>query len=172
MGRDRRNKLQELAAKRGGGQYVPVPHHVLRSNAWTQLNAYEKALICDLLAQYNGLNNGDLCAAWTLMKKRGWKSKSTLSKAIKECREGGWIEVTRQGGRRKASLYALSFYAIDDCKGKLDVYATLRPSNLWMKSEPPPDLTPTCYPKSPDVRAMHPDLTRQLVRQEMQSASI
>jgi hypothetical protein len=94
----------------------------------------------DLLAQYKGDNNGDLCAAWTLMQPRGWKSKDTLSKALKELLAGDWLEVTRQGGRHKATLYGLTFYAIDDCKGKLDVKATGSPRGTWKKNEPLPPL--------------------------------
>jgi len=31
----------------------------------------------DLGRQYNGKNNGDLCATWSMMAKRGWSSRST-----------------------------------------------------------------------------------------------
>ena len=43
-------------------------------------------------------------------------------------------------GRHKATLYALTFYAIDDCKGKLDVKATGSPRGTWKKNEPLPPL--------------------------------
>jgi hypothetical protein len=59
-----------------------------------------------------------------------------LSKALKELRGGNWIEVSRQGGRHKATLYAVTFYAIDYCKGKLDVSSTGSPRSTWRKHEP------------------------------------
>jgi hypothetical protein len=93
-------------------------------------------LLLDLLAQFNGYNNGDLCAAWRLMKRRGWRSKDSLWKALGELRAENWLEVTRQGGKHVASLYALSFFAIDECGGKLDVRATGRPSGAWRKRPP------------------------------------
>ena len=31
-------------------------------------------LLIDLLAQYRGYNNGDLCAPLSLMRERGWNS--------------------------------------------------------------------------------------------------
>lgn len=135
-----RNRFKEAKAKREGGGFVPLPFVVLRSHNFTLLSAYAVKLLNDLLAQYRGNNNGDLCAAWTVMHPRGWKSKDTLNKALKELLAGNWVEVTRQGGRNKATLYALTFYAIDDCKGKLDVNATGSPNGAWRKNEPLPPL--------------------------------
>jgi hypothetical protein len=74
------------------------------------------------------------------MQPRGWKSKDTLNKALKELLAGDWLEVTRQGGRHKATLYAVTFYSIDECKGKLDVRATGSPRGTWKKNEPLPPL--------------------------------
>jgi hypothetical protein len=74
------------------------------------------------------------------MQKRGWKSKDTLSKALKELLAGDWLEVTRQGGRNQATLYAVTFYAIDDCKGKLDIESTSRPRSTWRRHEPLPPM--------------------------------
>jgi hypothetical protein len=70
------------------------------------------------------------------LKKKNWHSKGTLNKAIKELKEFGFIEVSRQGGRNKCSLYALTFRPINICKGKLDIKHTDKPSNLWKKHEP------------------------------------
>ncbi|SET67573.1 hypothetical protein SAMN05216412_11249 [Nitrosospira multiformis] len=38
------------------------------------------------------------------MQPRGWKSKDTLNKALKELLAGHWLKVTGQGGRHKATL--------------------------------------------------------------------
>ena len=43
----------------------------------------------------------------------------------------GLIEQTRQGGLHAAGLYAITWQAIDECHGKLDVAATRVPSNKW-----------------------------------------
>ena len=94
----------------------------------------------DLLSQFYGSNNGDLCATYSLMHKRGWKSKGTLNRAIKELVSTGFIEVSRQGGRHKCSLFALTFYAVDECKGKLEIMHTTKPKSLWRKGEPLPDI--------------------------------
>ncbi|PTQ82073.1 hypothetical protein C8R21_10652 [Nitrosospira multiformis] len=133
-----KNRFKSSQIKREGGGFAPLPFAVIRSRGFTHLSAHAVKLLIDLLAQYKGDNNGDLCAAWTIMRGRGWKSKETLNKALKELKEGDWVEVTRQGGRHKASLYGLTFYAIDDCKGKLDVRSTSSPRGTWKKNEPLP----------------------------------
>lgn len=135
-----RRKSNYNAERGESGGYVPLYHSVLRSNGYSQLSAYAVKLLNDLLSQYYGSNNGDLCATYSLMQKRGWKSKGTLNRAVKELLEAGFIEVSRQGGRHLCSLFALTFYAVDDCKGKLDIAATSRPKSLWRKNESVPDI--------------------------------
>src|SRR5262249_36005288 len=67
----------------------------------------------------------------------GWKSRDTLGKALRELLERGWIILARQGGRHQASLYAVTFFSIDDCPGKLlELSATVSPPGDWKKHEP------------------------------------
>ncbi|MGN6728468.1 MAG: hypothetical protein ACTHJG_01400 [Rhodanobacteraceae bacterium] len=91
-------------------------------------------LLCDLGAQYRGNNNGDLSAAWRIMQPRGWKSRATLDEAEKDLVRAGMIELTRQGGLNRCNLYALTWHAIDECGGKLDVPPTRVPSGLWRRA--------------------------------------
>lgn len=88
-------------------------------------------LLDNLTTQLNGTNNGDLCAAPKIMKLYGWSSQGSINKALTELLALGFIEQTRQGGRNKCSLYAVTWLAIDDCKGRLDVNPTKVASNLW-----------------------------------------
>ena len=120
---------------------------MLKSEQWAQLSPFGKALMLDLAVQYNGSNNGDLCAAWSLMRKRGWKSPATLSRALRELKERGWAEVCRQGGRNRPSLYSLTIWGINDCGGKLDVSPNPVPAHRWKISLSSPHL----YSFRPDV---------------------
>ena len=117
--------------RRTEGRYFGLPHALMRHENYTRLSAHAVRLLNDLGLQYNGYNNGDLQATWSFMSKRGWKSKATLHRAIKELRDRWWILVARQGGRHKATLYALSFLAIDECDGKLEIAATRSPPSTW-----------------------------------------
>lgn len=124
-----------------GGGFVPIPHVVIRSEGFGKLSAHAVKLLTDLLSQYRGNNNGDLSAPYSTMhKKRGWRSKGTLSRAIKELLASGFIEISRQGGRHKCTLYATTFFAIDECNGKIDIRATSKPTSLWRANEPLPSI--------------------------------
>jgi hypothetical protein len=82
-------------------------------------------LLIDVAQQYNGFNNGDLCAALSVMKKRGWNSNQQLQKALKELLDKNLLMQTRQGGLNVGpSLYAITWQPIDDCNGKLDIDPT------------------------------------------------
>lgn len=138
-----RNRFKGAEQKREPGGFVALPFSVLRSTSYAVLSAYAVKLLNDLLAQYKGDNNGDLCAAWTLMKKeRGWKSRDTLQKALKELLAREWLVLARQGGRRVPNLYAVTFFNVDACGGKLDITATHRPMSLWRNHEPSLPLIP------------------------------
>jgi hypothetical protein len=101
--------------KRPAGGFVALPHIVLRSEKWAMLSPLATKLMMDLLAQYNGANNGDLTTAWTVMRSsRRWKSQDSLTKARRELEERGWIQRTRQGGRHVATLWAITIFALDD----------------------------------------------------------
>jgi len=136
--KEQKERYKNAKKRREGGQFVALPWAVLRSDEFAALSPFASKLLFDLLAQFNGGNNGDLCAAWRLMKVRGWRSKDSLWKGLSELRAGDWLETTRQGGRHVATLYAVSFYAIDYCGGKLDVKETGSPSGAWRKRPPPP----------------------------------
>ncbi|MBP7113768.1 MAG: transposase [Nitrosomonas sp.] len=60
--------------------------------------------------------------------------------------------------RKRAHLYALTFFAIDECGGKLDFSATPKPLSLWRKHEPLPPLKIKSTP-TPGVSKMF-DMTR------------
>ena len=132
MTRDRRK--HKGRAERSS--FFAWPRDVGESSAYVALSAHGRMLLNDLCFQFRGANNGDLSAAWAIMKARGWKSRDTLHKALRELLELGLIEKTRQGGRHCCSLYALTWLPIDECNGKLDGRASRTPSGLW-KRQPP-----------------------------------
>ena len=73
------------------------------------------------------------------MRLRGWRSEATLMKAKRELIELGLIVETRKGARpNKASLYAVTFYALDDCGGKLDITPKAFPRGAYKLRDPMP----------------------------------
>lgn len=122
-----------MKARKESGRFVAIPTQILLSDQYANLGAWSVKLLMDLSAQYNGKNNGDLCAAFSMVQKRGWRSKGTLAHALTELIDAGFIMKTRQGGKHKASLYAVTFRGVDDCGGKLDINPTPVPPNTWKK---------------------------------------
>jgi len=110
-------------------------HDYFTSPEYAALSSRAVKALVDIYCQFRGSNNGDLCAAWSIMSRRGWTSKDQLAKSVRELLDRGWIEITRQGGRRIPTLYAVTFLGIDKCGGKLDISAHAAPSHLWKSAK-------------------------------------
>jgi hypothetical protein len=130
------NRYKTTNRKESGG-YSSLPHVVQESANWAQCSPMAIKLLMDLLSQFKGSNNGDLCAALRILKPKGWTRGETISNALRELIHYGMIEMTRQGGLHRASLYAVTWKPIDYCNGKLDVNATHVASRLWAQTKPP-----------------------------------
>lgn len=148
--------LMKSKGRRESGPFIAVPRSILDSREYADLSSRAIRLLFDVYAQFRGYNNGDLSVAWSLMKPRGWTSKDQLTKARDELLEKGWLGISRRPrARRDPELYYLTFLAIDDCKGKLDVQATVTPTNEWKNNSLPRStgkLDPQHGAKSADER--------------------
>ena len=114
------NKRRRTTNRKESGSFVIVPHELLLSDTYIPLSSKAVKCLFDMYVEYKGSNNGDLSCTFKLMQKRGWTSKSHLDNAKNELLEKGLIVLTRQGGRNKCNLYAITWQPIDECKGKLD----------------------------------------------------
>lgn len=119
--------------KKSKASFLWLPDFLIFDPAFGSLSGNAVKLFIEIAKEYNGKNNGDLSATWNTLNKRGFKSRGTINKALKELRAKGFIELTRQGGKNRCSLYALTFHNIDECSGKLDINSTKKPSVLWKK---------------------------------------
>lgn len=161
MARKKKNWLSPERREPGG--FAALPHCLLESQVYIGLSAHAIKLLNDLLVQFRGFNNGDLCLAWTLMEKRGWKSRDTLNKARIQLLAAELIIVSRYGDRRRPNLYALTFFAIDECGGKLDIKATEKPVSAWRLHEPLPPLKNRVTPPTGGLKGV--DITRPVCEQ-------
>lgn len=130
-----RNSYQASKGRgEGTEQFLMLPGVIARSPGYARLSSHAVKLLVDIGCQYKGGNNGDLCATWSMMKLRGWKSQDTLYKALKELLEMELIIKSRQGGRHLPTLYAITWRPINSCGGKLDIASTGKriPGN-WRK---------------------------------------
>ncbi|GAC1611130.1 MAG: hypothetical protein NVS3B3_21590 [Aquirhabdus sp.] len=133
MSRSKDRALKTAKQSRGGGQFLPLTLEVLRSQALAKLSPHASKLLLDIASQWKLGSNGDSCAAFEkVLRDRGWRSKATLHKALRELLASGLVVQTRQGSLHQCSLFALGWLAIDVCGGKLDVHSTMRPINNWL----------------------------------------
>ena len=97
--------------------FVGIVRSVFESLAFTALSAHACKLLLELAGQYRGDNNGDLTVAWSVVSKRGWKSRTTLWRAKSELIEAGFVYVTRKGRMPSTcELLALTWFPLDVSK--------------------------------------------------------
>lgn len=121
--------------RRTDHSYLGIPHYILHSPEFGALDPWALKLLIELAGNYKGKNNGNLSAAFSTLAKRGWNSPGTLSEAISRLLSKGWLVRTRQGGRNRCALYAVTWWAIDACEGKwLEIGEEAAPRHTW-KSE-------------------------------------
>jgi hypothetical protein len=131
--RSENRKRKRNKGRSESGSFLKLPHYILRSNEFGNLRPWAAKLLIELAKEYKGYNNGDFSAAYSVLKQRGWNSPGTLSSALKELQADGWILLTRQGGKNRCSLYAITWWSIDGCNGKHDYHEENIALNTWKK---------------------------------------
>lgn len=93
---------------------MALPWVVLDSPSFARLSHPARSLLLEIARQYVRDNNGRLLCSMAHMKKRGWNSADTLTRAKRELLEAGFIFETVQGHRpNRASWYALTWRELD-----------------------------------------------------------
>jgi hypothetical protein len=115
----------------GSAGYGALPRMVWEHPDYCNLSGGAAKLLMDFACQFNGHNNGDLQAAYSVLSKRGWRSRQTISRAVAELLSAELIVKTREGKFThpggQCALYALAWVQIHDCDGKLEVAPTSTP---------------------------------------------
>ena len=94
--------------------FVGIVRSVFEAPPFTALSPHACKLLLELASQYRGDNNGNLTVAWSIMKKRGWNSRTTLWRCKSELIDAGFIYVTRKGHMPSTcELLALTWFALD-----------------------------------------------------------
>lgn len=133
--------IEKAKNRRESGAFIPFPCSVLRSDNFISMTKNGKAMLFDLCEQLRfkkggTVNNGDLCAAPSIMQKRGWNSNEAISFALQELLYYEFVILTRRGDHRRPHLYGVAWWAIDECAGKLDSGMVSNiPGNGWKTSK-------------------------------------
>jgi hypothetical protein len=102
-------------------RFVGIPHWVMRHPAFRAASHRARALLFDVVLQYNGSNNGKLVVCGKAMKPLCWNSNDGLYKAKNELLTLGLLTETRCGAKpSKAAWYALGWRPLD-VKDGLDI---------------------------------------------------
>jgi hypothetical protein len=110
--------LRVAAPKFKGTRYdepfVGIKRSVFECPAFWALGPHACKLLLELAGQYRGDNNGNLTVAWSIVSKRGWKSRTTLWRCKSELLEAGFVYVTRKGHMPSTcELLALTWFPLD-----------------------------------------------------------
>lgn len=126
------------------GPWFALSLEMIRSRAFAELSPHAAKLFLDLCAQLgpNSLRNGDLTATPGVMRARGWTSEPTLKAAVQELLNAGLLILSRQGNKRRCSLYALTPWPLDCDLSKIDITQNAYQCADWTKglrdrSDPP-----------------------------------
>lgn len=150
--------------KRG---YAALYNDFLNWPTVTRLPPRAKGLLLDLAAQYHGNNNGDLTAAWSKMRKRGWRTERVMRAALKELLVAGVLIETRPSRKVASStkplcaLYACTLWPVNACNKGLTVEPTTEAPDTW--KQPAATAAEAVAPQSPE-------LTPQVTEQETPEA--
>lgn len=94
--------------------FVGIVRSVFDSPAFAALSPHACKLLLELVGQYRGDNNGNLTVAWSVVSKRGWRSRTTLWRCKAELIEAGFVYVTRKGHMPSTcELLALTWFSLD-----------------------------------------------------------
>ena len=109
--------------------FAGIPRVVMDTEDLKSLGPSSVRLLLELAYQFKGKNNGDLTVALGVLKTKGWKTRATIDKAVKELLAKNLIICTRTGRFTNpggvCSLYAIVWQPIDECRGKLEVAQTI-----------------------------------------------
>jgi hypothetical protein len=142
-----KNHLRNKNRSNSPGGFAGIPRVVMNNSDYTRLSGGAVKLLLEFCRQYKGSNNGNITAAFSILKQRGFNSKETIKRTKNELLSAGLIIETREGRFTNpggvCALYAITWQPIDECPGKnLNVEPTTTPYrkfSLQNNETPSPD---------------------------------
>lgn len=106
---------------RGGGNFVMLPHYLVKSAAWRDLSANARALYIEIVLRFNGTNNGSIgLGNREAAEALNVKGKDTARRAFDELMEHGFIALGQASsfGQKRLSREWLLTDHHDDRNGQ------------------------------------------------------
>lgn len=152
----RKDRRSRATGRRGDKvlSFIAMPHVLLRDERVLNLTPNAHKTLNYLCSQYQGRNNGDLDICEKNARKRGMKmSAASLRRGANELEEAGVIQKTRQGGKNRNNLYALTWREINYDARKHDYLSSVEPSMGWL---PKKSSSPVTQVESPITQSVVP----------------
>jgi hypothetical protein len=92
------SKANKKGRSRGGGRFVQLHHYVMESEAWRSLTTQDRAVYIEILALYDGKNNGYIALGARAAGERANVNKDTAAACLKRLTARGFIECAVPGG--------------------------------------------------------------------------
>lgn len=130
--KNRKETVRKLKANINGAGFFIARKDLFTHPKYYALSKNAKILLIELLARYNGKNNGDLAVTYQETVELLSIPKGIVKATFLELEEAGFIIKTRQGNRRECSLYAVTCYKLDAIE-KINQHATHSAGDDWKK---------------------------------------
>lgn len=111
MGRKKRQQADHRADLRGG-RFIGLPEVVHKSEAFRSLSVFERSVFFEILATFNGYNNGRIVISQRqIAEALGNSNYRKISRAIAVLMERGLISISEESiwQERRAREYRLTF---------------------------------------------------------------
>jgi len=129
------SKRSKQTGKGKRAEHLGIDKWIINRDEFAAIKDAPLKLLIDLAAQYNGFNNGNLSIAEV---RHRWPSRDKTTRAERWLIDNNWIIKTKIGGLGIGpNLYAVTWWPIDDCKGKHHYQAETVPSHAWLKTRRP-----------------------------------
>jgi hypothetical protein len=168
------NQPDQRAATRGGG-FTGLPHVVQDSLAYRYLSIYGRAVLMEMVRQFNGYNNGRIGLSFDMICLRlHTTNRRAISAAIVELIDHGLVDVGAAHDRKhhKAREYRLTFISTGNAKAHkqaTDEYWTWTPQNQG------DDVSPRKAVRGDDVspgpRGHGEDVSLKILRNRLKSVA-
>jgi hypothetical protein len=110
-------RVTRKGRSKGSGRFLMLTFDLLSSHAWEGLSTQARAVLIQIAKVYDGKNNGRLGASHQILSDQSRISKNTVTRAIRELVEAGFLDVIQVGAfslkARHASEYRITWQKCD-----------------------------------------------------------
>lgn len=122
--------------KHGKFTFIQIRHDVFDSAAYQSLSLPARCALHEIMRHYNGFNNGEIPMSVREIAEKIRSGKSTVSHAVHELIERGFIVITKNSGfnmksGRRARRFGLTFLHLDKAHDQ-----KTPPTHEWKKWSP------------------------------------